>query len=75
MQRILSFLGGVMVGGLVGATIGLLLAPSSGEDLRGTIQTRAKEIQTDVKQAAETRRVELEQQLAAMRSPRHLQET
>lgn len=29
-----SFLAGVLIGGLVGATIGLLLAPSSGEEMR-----------------------------------------
>ena len=29
-----SFLAGVVIGSLVGAAIGLLLAPSSGEDLR-----------------------------------------
>ncbi len=29
-----SFLAGVVIGGLIGAAIGLLLAPSSGEELR-----------------------------------------
>ncbi|HEY7463554.1 MAG TPA: YtxH domain-containing protein [Candidatus Limnocylindria bacterium] len=29
-----SFLAGVAIGGLIGAAIGLLLAPSSGEDMR-----------------------------------------
>ncbi len=70
MGRILSFLAGAAIGGLIGSTIGLLLAPSSGEELRIQIQDRSQEIQTEVKQAAATRRAEMEQQLAALRKPR-----
>lgn len=32
-----SFLAGVVIGGLVGAAIGLLLAPDTGERLRGQV--------------------------------------
>jgi gas vesicle protein len=32
-----SFLAGVAIGGLIGAAIGLLLAPASGENLRGHV--------------------------------------
>ena len=32
-----SFLAGLAIGGLMGAAVGLLLAPSSGEDLRGQV--------------------------------------
>lgn len=32
-----SFLAGVFIGGLIGAAIGLLMAPSSGEELRGQL--------------------------------------
>ncbi len=70
MGRILSFLAGAVIGGLVGSTIGLLLAPSSGEELRIQIQNRSQEIQDEVKQAAAARRAEMEQQLAALRKPR-----
>ena len=73
MGRILSFIAGALLGGLIGATIGLLLAPSSGEELRSHMQERAREIQDEVKQAAADRRVELEQQLAALRKPRHVE--
>ncbi len=32
-----SFLAGVVIGGLVGAALGLLLAPQAGEQLRGQV--------------------------------------
>jgi gas vesicle protein len=32
-----SFLAGMVIGGLVGAAIGLLLAPRAGEELRGQV--------------------------------------
>ncbi len=32
-----SFLAGVVIGGLVGAAIGLLLAPQTGEEFRGQV--------------------------------------
>jgi gas vesicle protein len=32
-----SFLAGVVIGGLIGAALGLLLAPQTGEELRGHI--------------------------------------
>jgi gas vesicle protein len=40
MKKFLSFMSGVIMGGLVGATIALLLAPFSGETLRGQIRER-----------------------------------
>ncbi len=70
MRRVASFLYGSMIGGLIGATIALLLAPSSGQELRDLMQDRAQNIQIEVKNAAESRRAELQQQLDVMRSPR-----
>jgi gas vesicle protein len=69
MNRYLSFLVGIMIGGLVGATFAVLFAPESGEELRGQIRQRAITLQEDVKTAAATRRAELEQQLAALKAP------
>lgn len=74
MRRVFSFLYGSMVGSLVGAAIGLLLAPSSGEELREQVRDNAQRLQWEVKGAAASRRAELEQQLAALRSPRKNQE-
>ena len=69
MNRFLSFLAGVVSGALVGATIAILVAPESGEELRIQIQERANYIQEEVKKAAAERRAELEEQLSTLRSP------
>ncbi len=70
MRRIMSFMYGAMLGGLIGVTVGLLLAPSTGEEIRNQMKDRAQQIQLEVKNAAASRRAELEQQLAAMRAPK-----
>jgi gas vesicle protein len=69
MNRILSFLVGITIGGLVGATFAILFAPASGDELRGQLRQRAITLQEDVKTAASARRTELEQQLAALKAP------
>jgi len=65
-----GFLIGVMVGGLVGSTIALLLAPSTGEQLRGQIRERGTHFVSDVRQAADQRRIELRERLDTLRAPR-----
>ncbi len=70
MKRIMNFLTGMMVGGIIGSTVGMLLAPYSGTEFRGQIQARATRIQKDMEQAAAARRAELEEQLATLRAPR-----
>ena len=69
MKRAMNFIFGFAIGGVIGATISLLLTPSSGDELRARLQTRVQAIQQDVKAVAEARRAELEQQLAALRKP------
>jgi gas vesicle protein len=70
MRRTFSFFIGVTVGGLVGALAALLFAPSSGAELRAQIGDRAQQFSTDVRQAASTKRIELQERLEALRSPR-----
>ena len=70
MRGVLSFLSGVALGLVVGASLAILLAPTSGEELRKQMQERADRIQLEVRQAADARRLELEQQLDTLRSPR-----
>ncbi len=69
MKRAMSFLSGALMGSLVGVTLALLLTPASGEDLRGQIQARGQNFRTELKNAATSRRVELEAQLAELRKP------
>jgi len=70
MSRIFSFLTGIIVGGLVGATVGILLAPSSGVEMRSQLQDRGVRLREDIKAVADARRAELERELAALRAPR-----
>lgn len=73
MKRLFSFLSGVLTGALVGATIAVLLAPSSGEQLRSSLAERLQLLREDVVQAAKTRRAELERKLAELRAPQELE--
>jgi gas vesicle protein len=70
MKKVTSFLSGAVMGALVGVTLALLLTPVSGEELRGQMQTKAQQIQIEVKEAAEARRSDLEAQLANLRTPK-----
>ncbi len=70
MRRMFGFLIGLFVGGLFGSTIAILLAPKSGEELRGQLRGRASGFVDEVRFAADTRRAELERHLAELRAPR-----
>lgn len=69
-NKVIGFLVGAALGVLVGGVTALLLAPTSGNDLRQQIRDRAQYVQDEVKNAAEQRRAELEKQLADLRAPR-----
>ena len=69
MRKLASFLSGVIVGGLVGATFALLFAPSTGGELQGKIRMTAAELQNEVRSAAQNKREELQKQLENMRKP------
>ena len=69
MKRFMAFLMGAVMGGLVGATVAILLAPYSGEDLRMQMVDRTERLREDIRKAAMDRRAELEEQLATLRAP------
>lgn len=70
MKRLFSFLTGAFIGGLVGATIAILLAPYSGEELQKELRQRFRAFQDDLSNAVSERRVELEKKLDDMRQPK-----
>lgn len=70
MKGLIDFVKGAMWGTMVGATVGLLFAPSRGRVLRDQMQQRVETIQREVKNAAEERRIELERELAILRAPK-----
>jgi gas vesicle protein len=70
MRRMFGFLIGITVGGLVGSTIALLMAPESGEELRSQLRNRGQNFFYEVRHAADERKIELRQRLEDMRTPR-----
>ena len=69
MNRIMNFFAGLIVGGLIGATVVILVTPASGEEIRSQIQDRSIQLKDEIKAVADARRAELERELAALRAP------
>lgn len=67
MRKMISFLMGTLIGGLVGATFALLFAPSSGNDMQTKIKTNFTNLTDEIRQAATDRRKELTLQLETLR--------
>jgi gas vesicle protein len=70
MRRAFSFLIGTLTGGLIGAAMALLFTPASGNDLRNQISDRAGGLAADIRNAAKTKRIELQERLETLRAPR-----
>ncbi|MBC8334014.1 MAG: YtxH domain-containing protein [Anaerolineales bacterium] len=69
MRKMFGFMIGIIVGSLVGSTIALLLAPESGEKLRGELRERGVAFQAEIRNAADSRRIELRERLDELRTP------
>lgn len=72
MRRMFGFMIGILVGALVGSTIALLMAPESGENLRGQLRDRGQGFMNDIRHAADSRRIELRGKLDTLRAPREM---
>ncbi len=70
MKRAVSFLVGATIGGVIGAAVALLFAPLSGRELRVQIGDRTQAFAADIRQAANTKRIELQERLEVLRSPK-----
>lgn len=68
-MKFIRFFEGFFLGGLIGAAAALLLAPETGDELRQQVRSEINRFTNEVQSAAGTRRAELEEQLAALRSP------
>jgi gas vesicle protein len=69
MGRVFPILAGVLVGAAVAGGLVLLFTPQSGEDSRQLIQERIEAILTEGRQAAETRRLELQTEFETLKQP------
>ncbi|HOA25792.1 MAG: YtxH domain-containing protein [Aggregatilineales bacterium] len=67
MNKVLSFLVGMIFGAMVGAAVALLFAPMSGEELRSTAQQRYEEKMNQVRTAMAEERKRLETELEALK--------
>jgi gas vesicle protein len=72
MRRMFGFLIGIFTGALVGGVMALLLAPESGEKLRGQLRDRGQVFMNDVRHSADSRRIELRNRLETLRTPREM---
>jgi gas vesicle protein len=68
MRRVVGFFIGVTIGGLVGATLALIFTPASGKEIRAQISDRAQTFAADIRQAANTKRIELQERLETLRA-------
>jgi gas vesicle protein len=68
MRRFTSFLTGVVFGAVVGALTALLLAPTSGEELRTRARERFDDLTDEVREAYAARVAQLEAELEKLRA-------
>ena len=64
MRKAINFLSGLVLGALVGAAAGLLLAPQAGGEMQGTLRGHLNTVIEEGRRAASERRAELEAQFA-----------
>jgi len=69
MKKALSFITGAAIGGIVGAVLAMLFAPSTGQNLRNQITEYVLQTKDDVMKAGQDRRDELEHELEVLRQP------
>lgn len=70
MRKAVDFVTGLLLGALVGAAAGLILAPQSGPDLRRFIRHRLDETLEGFRLGMEERQAELRRQFVEATQPR-----
>lgn len=69
MRRFGLFVFGAITGALLSSSLALLLAPTSGTNLRKQIQDYSHQVIDDIKAATQQRRSELETELKNLQAP------
>lgn len=69
MRQVTSFLKGALIGAVLGAAAGLLIAPASGEELKSRAVKQIRGFRSELEHAYESRRAQLEAELARLRNP------
>jgi gas vesicle protein len=69
MRKAMAFIFGALVGGVLGGVAALLLAPYSGEELQASLRKQVENVQIEIKEAAQKKREELENQLDSLIHP------
>jgi gas vesicle protein len=67
MQKALNFVLGLVLGAVVGSAAALLLTPVSGDELKMEVRDYTRQVRSEVEEAANARRLELERELANLR--------
>ncbi len=67
MSKLLVFLGGAVLGGVIGGAVTLLLTPQSGEGMRSEAQQRYQDALEAGRKAAEERKHQLMAEYEAMK--------
>lgn len=67
MHKAFNFMIGMFAGALVGSALAVLFAPASGRQLRADLQGYSGQMIKEIELAAQTRRAEMEEQLARLR--------
>ncbi len=70
MQKVFSFLVGLVSGVIVGGGLAIIFAPKSGSELQQEIQRNIDRLIEEGKSAADARRIELETQLESFKQGR-----
>ena len=74
MNKVLNFMAGALCGALVGGVAALLLAPTSGEELRSDVTARWEEALAEAHQAMEDTRRQMQEQFEQMQKGNYQEE-
>ena len=74
MNKALNFMAGALCGALVGGVTALLLAPTSGEELRSDVTARWEEALAEAHQAMEDTRQQMQEQFEQMQKGTYKEE-